>query len=88
MAEKLVGPAIIRDGVTHKWERGSHYQIRQSLGDSNPQAKNLNDEEGFWTSENRFVDRDGARQVALKSGQIGKMWERGGRELLSSDVDW
>ena len=86
--ERLKAAAIIRNGEVIALGFRSHYQIRQALGDDNPQARNLNDEEGFMTSHGRFVDRDEAVKVALACGQVGRVWGKYPRELLSSDIDW
>lgn len=87
MSERLKCAAIQRGGKIHDGLR-SHYELRRSLGDPNPQVSNLNDEEGFITTTGRFVDRDEARQVGLASGQLHGMWERAERKLLSSDIEW
>lgn len=88
MTERLTAAALFRDG---KWiERGfqSHYALRQALGDALPQTRNLNDVEGFATSEGRFVTRKEAVEVAIAAGQINPQWRTAQRELLSSDVNW
>ena len=84
-AERLTGVAIIREGETHKMLQGGHWQLRNRLGDDDPNRRQPGDQEGFWTSKDRFVDRDEAQDIAVESGQIrGKM----GRDLLSSDIRW
>lgn len=86
--ERLTAAALIRNG--DMIERGfrSHYQLRQALGDANPQTSNLNDTEGFVTSTGRFVTRDEAREIAVECGQIDPRWMDATRPLLSSDIDW
>lgn len=82
--ERLKAVAIKRYGVVHERGFRSHYQLRQALGDTNPQARNLGDEEGFVTSTGRFVDRDEAMTIGAAAGQCNITT----RELLSSDIDW
>jgi hypothetical protein len=82
--ERLECAALLRGGVLHSGPR-SHYEIRSSLGDSNPQASNLLDVEGFLTTTGRFVTRAEAQGVAVAAGQIR---ERQYQPLPSSDVDW
>ena len=82
--ERLKCAAIQRDGKVHDGLR-SHYELRRSLGDANPQASNLKDVEGFLTSTGRFVTREEAQDVALAAGQIRSAQRR---PLLSSDIDW
>lgn len=88
MTERLKAAAIIRDGKIVERGFRSHYQLRQALGDASPQTSNLNDTEGFVTTLGRFVDRSGARDVALGAGQIHPSWKSASRPLLSSDIDW
>lgn len=88
-AERLVSVAIQRDGVVHARHK-SHYELRMSMNpdDPDPRVGRMGDIEGFMTSQGRFVTRDEGRDVAVASGQLGKEWERGGRKLLSSDINW
>lgn len=83
--ERLVAVAIIRHGETHHGFRG-HWELRQSLGDADPMKRQLYDEEGFWTSQERFVSRREAREIGKVSGQVSP--DFGGRDLLSSDINW
>ena len=82
--ERLVSVAIIRDGETHHGGR-SHWELRHHLGDADPSYSRPGDQEGFWTSKDRFVDRQEAILVALGARQISRPQQR---ELLSSDVRW
>jgi hypothetical protein len=86
--ERLTYVGLIRDGITYGGGFDSHYSLRASLGDPSPNVSRLYDEEGFFTSHGRFVDRETARGIALAAGQIGEQWREAGRRLLSSDVDW
>lgn len=82
--ERLVSVAIERDGEVHKGFT-SHSKLRRSLGDENPYEHTHGDIEGFWTSENRFLDRREANQVGHLAGQCALLT----RQFLSSDVnDW
>lgn len=86
-AERLTSVAITRDGAVHANFK-SHYELRYSLRDENPERGQRGDIDGFMTSKGRFVSREEGRCVALAAGQIGQEWERGGRKLLSSDINW
>lgn len=88
MGERLKAAAVIRDGAIIERGFRSHYQLRQALGDPSPQTSNLNDVEGFVTTDGRFVDRAEAREVALAAGQIHPSWKTASRPLLSSDINW
>ncbi len=82
--ERLESAAIERDGKIHGGHR-SHYELRRSLGDPNPQTSNLADTEGFLTTTGRFVSRREAQDVAIVAEQIRSAI---GRPLLSSDINW
>lgn len=88
MTERLKAAAILRDHAI--LERGfkSHYQLRQALDDPDPRTSKPDDIDGFTTTENRFVDRYEARDVAIAAGQIHASWKTASRPLLSSDIDW
>lgn len=81
--EKLVSCAIRREEAIHRGFR-SHYDLRRSLGDEEPSRPLPGDEEGFWTSQERFVNREQGNRIASNSGQCPIMR----REMLSSDIDW
>lgn len=85
--ERLMGVAIIRKGTETRMDQGSHYQIRMRLGDDFPDQSRVwdGDQEGFWTSKDRFVDRDEGQELAVESGQISGKMER---VMLSSDIRW
>jgi hypothetical protein len=85
MTEKLVSVAIKRNGETHSRGFKSHSDLRAALGDPDPYRKNMGDDEGFLTSEGRFVGRWEAGDIAALAGQIRSPM---GRELLSSDINW
>lgn len=81
--EHLVECAIERDGViSHGFQ--SHAELRRSLGDEDPYAKNPVGLHGFWTSEGRFVTRREGNRIASNAGQCPIMQ----RDMLSSDIDW
>ncbi|QDM32120.1 hypothetical protein FNL55_12810 [Tardiphaga sp. vice352] len=84
MTERLVSVAVRRDGEIHSRGFKSHWDLRAALGDAEPWNKNRSDEEGFLTSEGRFVGRWEAAAVAFEAGQSSGC----GRELLSSDINW
>lgn len=85
--EKLSCCALIdKDGVTHQRGFKSHAELRAALGRAEPYKADTSDTYGFWTSAGRFVDRDKALTIAVAAGQVSERF--GGRELLSSDVNW
>lgn len=81
--ERLVACGIIRDGVTHSYGFKSHGDIRRKLRDENWSNSRPGDEEGFITSEGRFVSREEANRIGAAAGQCVRM----GRKFLSSDID-
>ena len=87
MTERLISAAIERNGQIWKGHK-SHWELRDARGDLDASRRQMDDNEGFWTSNDRFVTRDEARKIGLASGQLPPMWARGGRELLSSDINW
>lgn len=84
MIERLYACSIRRNGAVHVGFR-SHADLRRSLGDANPYVSNLNDEEGFASTEREFIERDEAMLVALECGQISSAMSR---RMLSSDLTW
>lgn len=86
--ERLECCAIKRDGEVHSRGFKEHWKIRSSLRDEDPHTKNPKDEEGFLTTMGRFVGRREAKQIAIACGQLPSIWEKVGREVLSSDIDW
>lgn len=87
--EKLAFAAIIRNGQLHGTGYTSHSDIRRNLGDPDPYQSNMSDEEGFLTNTGRFVTRDEAKIIGVKSGQLSESWiNSGGRNLISSAITW
>jgi hypothetical protein len=84
-AERLASVAFIYEGETHHGFR-SHAELRQSIGDPSPYKTVRHYVDGFWTSRGRFVSREAAATIGKMSGQVSPRF--GGRELLSSDVNW
>jgi hypothetical protein len=87
MTERLTHAAVMRGGEIKSGFR-SHYELRQSLGDTNPQSRQMGDVEGFMTSNGRFVNRFEAKDIAIEAKQISDGWRTAKRELLSSDINW
>lgn len=85
--ESLVSAAIRRTGILHHGEK-THADIRRKLGDVCSYDSKRDDEEGFFTSEGRFVTRREAVPVGVRSGQLNESWLLNTRALLSSDVNW
>ena len=82
--EKLLSCAILHgDGQISKGFK-SNYELRSSLGYENASCFKRGDIPGFWTSDQRFVERNEAMNIAYHAGQIRQIQER---EFLSSDVD-
>lgn len=83
--ERLTSCAILlADGTVLKGHR-SHYMLRSNAGWDNPSQHARGTQDGFWTSEERFVSREDGLRIAKRSGQVP---ERFDRELLSSDILW
>lgn len=82
--ERLASVAIKRNGQVHHGFR-AHWELRHNLGDEKPERPLPADENGFWTSEGRFVSRWEASDIGRLSGQITQQTTR---ELLSSDINW
>ncbi len=90
MTERLTCVAIRRGGEVLQRGFQSHWELRYSLDPSllDPRQTVSGDEDGFYTSEGRFVDRSDAVEVAVNAGQLSPGWLRAQRKLLSSDIDW
>ena len=82
--EKLVSCAITHEDGTIDKGFKSHWELRASLNYEDPSRFNRGDVPGFWTSWDRFVDREEAMHIAFDAGQIRQTQQR---EFLSSDVD-
>ena len=83
--EHLVSCAIKRDGALYTGGFHAHWEIRYNLlGDESPQKGQPGDEEGYLTSEGRFVDRYEGADICSLAGQ-GRPTGMSG--LLSCDVD-
>lgn len=84
MKERIVSVAIKRNGKVCDVDasRHSHRELRQSLGDVDPDFSKWDDVDGFLTNTGRFLNRREAVDVALASGQI----RRPKAHLLSSDI--
>lgn len=84
--EMIVSCALIdAQGQTHKGFK-SHSDLRASLGRAQPYTADVTDTYGFWTSSDRFVTRDEAKEIGVASGQLTKQWLTVRRDLLSSDI--
>lgn len=81
--ERLVSCALIRDNKTHH-QFHTHWELRAMLGDEDPHEPRRSDVYGFWTTEDRFVNRFEAAAIAFKCGQTS----HADRALLSSEIDW
>ena len=44
------------------------------------------EKQGFWTTNNRFVERKEAKEIALKAGQISSNYNKD--ILYSEDISW
>jgi hypothetical protein len=80
----LIACYIKRDGEYHSLGFRNHYAIRAALGDESPKTSKEGDEEGFVTSDGRYLNRSEARLLGAKNGQCSAA----SRGLLSSDVNW
>lgn len=84
---RLRAVAIRRNGQVKSLPKGgSHYQLRMSL--TGTDQRFLGDVEGFITDDDIFLTRRGAVAIGVRAGQLSERWLDGGRDLLSSDVNW
>ena len=86
--ERLFAIAIKRGADTWDGGRGGHSTLRRNLDPkcADPYKTIPGDIDGFIVSPSgRFVDREEAKEIAARAGQI-RSWMQ--RELLSSDIDW
>jgi hypothetical protein len=78
---KVIASAILQDG--HVWTGKRHPElIKQVMQDTGKYVSQ--DQQGFWTDDDRFVMRTAAAALARRYGQVGEEFKR--RELLSEDV--
>ncbi|MEO5366974.1 MAG: hypothetical protein H7831_11640 [Magnetococcus sp. WYHC-3] len=71
--ETIEKAAILLDGVIHTIEKPArHFSIIQKLVGKGYE-KPIQGNQGFVTSEGRFVDRVEGAKIAVKSGQIKKL---------------
>lgn len=87
--EFIVAVAIKRNGkIFNPPRRGSHVELRRSMGDADPSRWHPGDVDGFVTNRGRFVTRKEAVPIAIEAGQLRGEWREATRDLLSSDFDW
>lgn len=80
--ERLVSCALfVNDTLHHGFK--SHSALRSSLG-LNPYEELGT--EGFYTSRERYITREMACTIGVKSGQLSLLWTGCPRKLLSSDI--
>ena len=88
MTERLEAAGIRRHGVVFGRGFKSHWELRASLGDAEPNRSRPGDEEGFITSTGRLVSRRDAIAIGIAAGQLDRQWLGAHRALLSSDINW
>lgn len=85
MRERLVGVAIVVDplqGIIAVQKNGRHANVIHSLAKAGCDIPVVG-EQGFITSEGRFVDRLDGKKIAQAAGQCGKTEFN---QLYSEDV--
>jgi hypothetical protein len=86
--ERLVSSAIkhANGAITHGAK--THTEVREKAGYEHVNFSKYNDIEGFWTSRERFVNRNEAKKIGIASGQVAA-WRAGDNSLLqSSAIRW
>ena len=80
---KIVAAAVLKDGYV--WTGLRHAElIHQVFEDTGKRV--FQEEQGFWTDDNRFVMREAAAQVAWKAGQLPKDYPC--NKVLLSEYLW
>ena len=91
MSERIEQAAILLDGTIHTLPRPArHGDVMAMHGAVNRRWALADGEQGFTTSEGRFVERDEAYRIAKAAGQIiarqdGHINTNGG-DLFSEDL--
>ena len=62
------------------------YQVAAILGLRSVPAETGESVQGFLTSENRFVDREEAFDIAVRAGQLNDRERGGSKTLYSEDI--
>lgn len=89
MGERISYAAIMHEGVCWTVGRpGRHCDVIHRIVTECPRIDCVGGDspQGFWTSDNRFVDRREGLKVAEAAGQIIRRTGSGGDELYSEDV--
>lgn len=93
--ERIEASAIkFQDAVWTVPRPGRHHDVISYVLRERPWIDHVGGEQGFWTSEGRFVDRQTARKLAEAADQIipsvpgpdGVPFKRDHDELFSEDV--
>lgn len=87
MTERLISAAIRRNGEIYAGAK-THAGIRRSLRDEDPYLSKRGDQEGFYTSEGRFLSRRDAIAVGVAAGQLSGRWLDYECVLTSDNVNW
>lgn len=83
MKEYIAHAAIRQDGKLYVGHR--HHRIIQDIVELTGKRLGAESEQGFTTSERRFVDRQTAREIAIEAGQIDG---RAHPKMLFSEDIW
>lgn len=69
--EKIISAAIDFDGVVWTVPRpGRHHDVIAFIIKDRPWIDHVGGTQGFWTSDERFVEREEARKIAEAADQI------------------
>jgi hypothetical protein len=83
--ERILCAAIkINDEIICGFRHGDCYYIYEKLSNKKHDANRL--EQGFLTSDNRFVDRKEAWLIAVKQNQVVYGLEASNNELISENL--
>ena len=87
MTERIVAAALRAHGVTLSLERPArHNHIFTAMFHAGQREFSLGAEQGFLTSEGRFVARPEALKIAIEAGQDPKMENAPYLGLFSEDL--
>jgi hypothetical protein len=82
-SKKIVAAAVRKNGRVWTGERHTDL-IRQVAVDTGERV--YQDEQGFWTDDDRFVTRQAAAVLAWRNGQLPENWPES--RVLTSDELW
>lgn len=86
--ERLTGAAIRVEGRVFSVQQGTHQCARRAAKEAGVSLDRLDREEGFVTTQGRFVDRAEAGRIAFAADQLHLRPREAPMYLTSQDVRW